>query len=79
MRQRFKAGGGSYLSSHDPRLVLGLGAAASVDWVEVRWPLPSTRVERFTKLAADRYVKLVEGTGEPVADAGVEAAVGWSR
>ena len=69
VRARFKAGGGSYLSSHDPRLVLGLGAATAVDWVEVRWPLPSTRVERFTKPAADRYVKLVEGTGEPIADA----------
>ena len=49
--------------------MLGLGAATAVDWVEVRWPLPSTRVERFTKLEAGRYVKLVEGTGEPVADA----------
>lgn len=65
VRQRFKAGGGSYLSSHDPRLVLGLGPASAVDWVEVRWPRPSTRVERFTKLAASRYVTLVEGTGVP--------------
>jgi hypothetical protein len=64
-RERFVAGGGSYLSSHDPRLVLGLGAAAAVDWVEVRWPRPSSRIERFTKLTASRYVTLVEGTGEP--------------
>jgi hypothetical protein len=61
VRQREKAGGGSYLSSHDPRLVLGLGAAAKADWVEVRWPRPSTRVERFTGLPTDRYVTLVEG------------------
>jgi hypothetical protein len=64
-RERFVAGGGSYLSSHDPRLVLGLGPAASAEWVEVRWPRPSTRVERFTNLAASRYVTLVEGSGDP--------------
>jgi hypothetical protein len=61
VRQRQKVGGGSYLSSHDPRLVLGLGGAAKADWVEVRWPRPSDRVERFTGLPAGRYVTLVEG------------------
>ena len=71
-RERFVSGGGSYLSSHDPRLVLGLGASASADWVEVRWPAPSTRVERFAgaAIAAGRYHALVEGEGTPVADAG---------
>ena len=34
-RRRLKTGGGSYLSSHDPREVLGLGTATTVDWVEV--------------------------------------------
>jgi enediyne biosynthesis protein E4 len=62
-RQRLKTGGGSYLSSHDPRLVLGLGRAGRVDWVEVKWPAPSGRVERFSDLPIDRYVTLVEGTG----------------
>jgi len=60
-RQRLRTAGGSYLSSHDPRLVLGLGAANKVDWIEVRWPAPSTRVERFFDLPVDRYVALVEG------------------
>ncbi len=71
-RERFVSGGGSYLSSHDPRLVLGLGASASADWVEVRWPAPSARVERFAgaAIAAGRYHVLVEGEGTPVADAG---------
>jgi hypothetical protein len=64
VRSRLKTGGGSYLSSHDPRLVLGLGAATRVDWVEVEWPLPSGRTERFADLAVDRYVTLVEGTGD---------------
>ncbi len=62
-RSRLKSNGGSYLSSHDPREILGLGKAEAVDWVEVKWPLPSKRVERWTKLSLDRYQTLREGTG----------------
>jgi enediyne biosynthesis protein E4 len=58
-----KTGGGSYLSSHDPREVLGLGAAAKPDWVEIAWPRPSGKVERFTDLPGNRYVTIVEGEG----------------
>jgi enediyne biosynthesis protein E4 len=63
-RLRMKTGGGSYLSSHDPREVLGLGPATTVDFVEVKWPQPSGRVERFTDLPIDRYVTVVEGKGK---------------
>jgi hypothetical protein len=63
-RRRYKSNGGSYLSSHDMREVLGIGAAAKVDWVEVKWPLPSGRVERLTDLPIDRYVTIVEGRGK---------------
>jgi len=59
---RLKNSGGSYLSSHDPREVLGLGASGKVDWVEIRWPAPSGRVERFTNLPVDRYTVIKEGT-----------------
>lgn len=62
-RKRFKANGGSYLSSHDMREVLGLGASTKIDWVEIRWPPPSGRAERFTDLPLDRYVTIVEGKG----------------
>ena len=62
-RSRFKANGGSYLSSHDMREVLGLGTATKIDWVEIAWPAPSTRVERLTELPIDRYVTIVEGKG----------------
>jgi len=72
-RRRLKTGGGSYLSSHDPRLVLGLGTAAKVDWVEVKWPRPSARVERFTDLPVDRYATLVEGSGTPARGPGAQA------
>jgi enediyne biosynthesis protein E4 len=63
-RTAAKVGGGSYLSSHDPRIVLGLGKRAKIDWIEVKWPLPSTAVERFTDLPIDRYIAIVEGTGK---------------
>ena len=62
-RSRYKSNGGSYLSSHDMREVLGLGAATSVEWIEVKWPPPSGRVERFTDVPIDRYVTIVEGKG----------------
>lgn len=69
IRSRFKTAGGSYLSSHDPREVLGLGGTANLDWVEVRWPAPSVRVERFTGVRPDRYTTLMEGEGQPAAGA----------
>jgi enediyne biosynthesis protein E4 len=62
-RSRMKVGGGSFLSAHDPRMVLGLGANAKIDWLEVRWPLPGGATERFTNLPLNRYITLVEGTG----------------
>jgi hypothetical protein len=63
-RHRMKVGGGSFLSSHDPRLVLGIGNRPKLEWVEVKWPRPSGATERFTDLPMDRYVTLVEGTGK---------------
>ena len=62
-RSRYKANGGSYLSSHDMREVLGVGPAAKLDWLEIKWPPPSGRVERLTDLPIDRYVTIVEGKG----------------
>jgi hypothetical protein len=56
---RLKTGGGSYLSSHDPRELLGLGKAAKVDGVEIKWP--SGRVDRLTNVAPNKYVRVVEG------------------
>jgi hypothetical protein len=65
-RQFFKVGGGSYLASHDPRMVLGIGPRTQIDWVEISWPQPSTLVERFAGLAVDRYITLEEGTGKSI-------------
>ena len=63
IRRRYKANGGSYLSSHDMREVLGIGTATKVNWIEVKWPPPSGRVERITEVPIDRYVTIVEGQG----------------
>lgn len=62
-RSRVKLGGGSYLSSHDPRMVLGLGERTKLDWLEVKWPGPSSLTERFTTLPIDRYITITEGSG----------------
>jgi enediyne biosynthesis protein E4 len=63
-RSRMKVGGGSYLSSHDPRMVLGFGQRPKIDVLEVKWPQPSTLVERFTDLPVNRYITIVEGQGK---------------
>jgi len=62
-RTRLKNNGGSYLSSHDPREVLGVGSATKIDWMEIRWPQPSGKVEKLTGLPIDRYITVVEGKG----------------
>jgi enediyne biosynthesis protein E4 len=63
-RHVFKVGGGSYLSSHDPRIVLGLGSRVRVDWIEVKWPQPSGTTEHFTDLPINRYITIAEGEGK---------------
>jgi hypothetical protein len=54
-------GGGSYVSQNDLRVHFGLGAAARVDRLEVRWP--NGLVEEWRDVPADRIHRLVEGTG----------------
>jgi hypothetical protein len=60
-RSRTKVGGGSYLSSHDPRIVLGLGKRDKIDWLEIKWPLPGGSTQRFANLPIDRYITITEG------------------
>jgi hypothetical protein len=61
LRQRLKNSGGSYLSSHDPREILGLGRATVVDELEIHWPAPSRAIDRFTNVSPNRYIRVVEG------------------
>ena len=37
--------------------------ALAVDWIEIKWPLPSGRVERIANPPIDRYITIVEGKG----------------
>jgi hypothetical protein len=62
-RQRLKNAGGSYLSSHDPREVLGIGSATRIDELQIHWPGPSTHIDTLTGLAPNRYIHIVEGKG----------------
>lgn len=62
-RTRLKVSGGSYLSSHDPREVLGIGPRTKIDRLEIHWPQPSGRTETFTDVPIDRYITVVEGSG----------------
>ena len=60
-RKRLKTGGGSYLSSHDPRMVLGFGKRTAIDSLEIKWPQPGGGTQLFTDLPLDRYITIVEG------------------
>ena len=63
MRQRADVmSGGSYISSSDQRPHFGLGAATTVDEIEIHWP--SGRQEKFTVPGVDRIVTLTEGSGQ---------------
>jgi hypothetical protein len=60
---RFKTAGGSYLSAHDPREVLGIGMATKMDELEIHWPGPSKQIDKFTNLPINRYIRVSEGKG----------------
>jgi len=58
-KQTFDAtNSGSYLSSNDSRLLVGLGAAGGVATIEIRWP--SGQKQTITKPEIDRYLAIRE-------------------
>lgn len=57
---RTKIGGGSFLSSRDPREIIGAGKSA-LDWVEVHWPAPSNSIDRILKPKMNAYMVVDEG------------------
>jgi hypothetical protein len=60
-----KVMGGSFLSSHDPREIIGVGKQR-IEWVEVQWPLPSHRIDRIPRPEMNRYLTITEGQIGPV-------------
>jgi hypothetical protein len=58
---RYLAGGGSYLSSSDHRVHVGLGAADRAERLEIRWP--SGGVETLEDVRAGKFYRIREGRG----------------
>ena len=58
---KMKSGGAGFVSQSDPRLLFGLGAAESADWIEVEWP--SGARDRFEGIPAGSSIRIVEGSG----------------
>ncbi len=53
--------GSSFDSNNDMRVHFGLGAAAKIDWVEVRWP--TGLLEKFENVEVDCVRTIKEGSG----------------
>ena len=53
--------GGSYLSQNDMTLHFGLGAATSVDKVEIKWPDGTS--ETVSIPSVDRKLTVIQGKG----------------
>ncbi len=58
---RYQVGGGSFMSSCDPRILLGLGSRAHVEELEIRWPGPRGPVQRLVHPPVDRYITVTHG------------------
>jgi enediyne biosynthesis protein E4 len=58
--------GSSYFSQSDMRVHFGLGSAAKLDSVEIRWP--SGLTERFDNASIDQINTMKEGTGVAVSN-----------
>lgn len=56
-----KRGGGSYLSSSDPRLYFGLEKRTRVDRIEVQWP--GGALDTVRDLPVNGFITVVEGKG----------------
>jgi len=61
-RLQFLSGGNSFAGQSSSHVHFGLGDAAKIDQVEVRWP--TGEKELFTGVAVDKINKIVEGSGK---------------
>jgi len=60
---RIVSAGSGYLSSHDHRLLFGLGDADAAESIEVRWP--SGDIQVFRDLPARTSFRILEGNNQP--------------
>lgn len=61
--RRLRTAGGSFLSSHDPREILGLGGASMVEHLEITWP--SGQISRMRGITPNRYIDVTEPPAPP--------------
>jgi hypothetical protein len=61
--RRWVRADGSYLAANDPRVHFGLGAAPSIERVQVRWP--SGGCESWAQISLESTNTLREGSGAP--------------
>jgi enediyne biosynthesis protein E4 len=57
---RWIAGGSSYLSAHDKRVIVGLGSGPGIAEVEVEIRWPNGLVQRLSNLKTNQYHKIAE-------------------
>jgi len=67
--------GSSVMSQGDLRLHFGLGEATSVDSIEVKWPT-TQKVEKFTRVEANRILTIKEGAGIVAPESAVQKPAG---
>ena len=53
--------GASYLGQHDLRVHIGLGRAAAIERLEIRWP--NGQAETVPNVAVNQIVTITEGKG----------------
>jgi enediyne biosynthesis protein E4 len=61
-RHHYVAGGGSYQSGHDKRVILGFGDQKEAGRVRIAWP--SGTVDILDNPPLRRYLRVVEGASE---------------
>jgi hypothetical protein len=64
----FVVGGGSYLSAHDPSVVIGLGTGNRIDKVSVTWSHGDTQEWPGSAIATDQCWRIDEGQSKVVPD-----------
>jgi peroxiredoxin len=58
VQTKIKSGGSGFLSHHDSRLLFGLGADRTAEWVEIVWPDRS--VQRFENIRSGSAIRVVQ-------------------
>jgi thiol-disulfide isomerase/thioredoxin len=61
IQTKIKSAGSGFVSSHDPRIIFGLGEEKAIEWMEITWP--SGERQKAAGIVAGDSLKIVEGAG----------------